>query len=252
MSKPSIKLGDVIELGEHRLICGDATNPEHVNKLIGNQKIDLILTDVPYGVGYVESKKGFVASTQNHKVIANDHLQTEGEFQEFSEQWLGAVKTSMAPKNSFYIFNSDKMMFPLRNAVDAEGFRFTQTLIWVKTGAVIGRLHYLPQHESIMYGWYGTHAFHNSQDKSVLIQPKPKKNNLHPTMKPLPLLRRLILNSSKIGQTVYDPFGGSGSTLIASENTKRQCLMMELDPEYCQVIVDRWKQHAQASNQKTN
>lgn len=251
MSK-KIRVGDVIELGKHRLICGDATNPNHVKKLIGANPIDLILTDVPYGVGYVESKKDFLNSSQDHKVIANDHLQTEAEFEQFSVGWLEAVKPFMAQQNSFYIFNSDKMMFPLKKAVDKVGFRFTQTLVWVKTGAVLGRMNYLPQHESIMYGWYGKHAFHKSQDKSVLIHPKPTKNDLHPTMKPLPLLRRLILNSSRVGQSVFDPFGGSGSTLIACENTKRECLMMEIDPEYCQVIVDRWNQHFKTPNTQKN
>jgi len=99
---------------------------------------------------------------------------------------------------------------------------------------------YLPQHEFIAYGWFGTHEFHKSKDKSILFYPKPNKSKLHPTMKPVGLLRRLILNSTKVGDAVYDPFGGSGSTLIACEQTKRRCLTIEVDPKYCQTIIDRF------------
>ena len=100
---------------------------------------------------------------------------------------------------------------------------------------------YLPQHELIAYGWFGTHSFERSKDKSVLMYPKPSKSLLHPTMKPIPLLRGLILNSTKLNGIVYDPFGGSGSTLIACEQTKRTCFMVELDPEYCQTIIDQFE-----------
>jgi len=120
------------------------------------------------------------------------------------------------------------------------GVRFTQILIWIKNHAVIGRMDYLPQHEFIAYGWFGTHKFHKSKDKSILFYPKPNKSKLHPTMKPVGLLRRLILNSTKVGDAVYDPFGGSGSTLIACEQTKRRCLTIEVDPKYCQTIIDRF------------
>jgi DNA modification methylase len=105
----------------------------------------------------------------------------------------------------------------------------------------MGRLDYLPQHELVLYGWHGTHEWQRGKDKSVMFAPKPAKSALHPTMKPVSLLRRLILNSTRVGGIVYDPFGGSGSTLIACEHTKRQCVMVEMDPSYCRVIVERWK-----------
>lgn len=242
MSQTAINLGDRFALGPHRLLCGDATDPGLVSTLIGNDRIKLILTDVPYGVDVVRSKKGFIKSTADHKDIANDHFQSDAEFAAFTDQWLAPVKAKLAPKNCFYIFNSDKMMFPMRDALVKAGFRLSQLLVWVKTGAVIGRLDYLPQHELIAYGWYGRHEFLKSKDKSVLISPKPQKNDLHPTMKPVALLRKLILNSSRRNDIVYDPFGGSGSTLIACEHTQRRCFMIELDPHYCRVILERWEQ----------
>ena len=125
--------------------------------------------------------------------------------------------------------------------MDYVGMHFGQILVWVKNHSVLGRLDYLPQHEMIVYGWYGTHEFMKSKDKSVLLCPKPNKSKLHPTMKPVSLWRRLILNSTTVGGYVYDGLGGSGSTLNACEQTKRKCLMIEIDPEYCQVICDRFE-----------
>lgn len=237
----SIKSGDLFALGEHRLICGDATDVQIVKKLVGEQLIGVVLTDVPYGVGYVESKQDFTQSVAKQKIIANDQSQTNVQYQRFMQAWIRAVKPYLANKNSFYVFNSDKMLFALEDAFTAEGIKFGQLLIWIKNSAVVGRLDYLPQHELIAYGWHGKHKFVKSKDKSVLFYPKPNKSVLHPTMKPIGLLRRLILNSSNRGETVYDCFGGSGSTLIACEQTKRRCLMVELDPEYCQTIIDRWQ-----------
>jgi DNA modification methylase len=236
----SILKNDVYQLGDHYLACGDALDSEIINKLIGDRKISLILTDMPYGVALIETKKDF-NKTSKSKVIANDHLQSDAEYREFTNGWLKLVKPHLTDKNSYYLFNSDKMIFAMREALINEGFKFAQLLIWIKNHAVLGRLNYLPQHELIAYGWYGRHAFQKSQDKSVLFYPKPNKSPLHPTMKPIGLLRNLILNSSKIRDWVYDPFLGSGSTLIACEQTKRKCLGIELDPEYCQVVIDRYE-----------
>ena len=237
-----ITTGDIFQLGEHRLACGDCRDTELIKELLGEDRIDLILTDPPYGVAYVESKRGFTGGKE-HEVIANDHEQSDDEYRIFTKDWLLAAVENMAKKNSIYIFNSDKMIFPLRAGMENAGCKFAQMLIWLKTHAVMGRLDYLPQHEILLYGWYGTHAFRKSKDKSILIYPKPSKSVLHPTMKPVGLLRRLILNSSKIGDLVYDPFGGSGSTLIAAEDTKRRCVMIEMDPKYCQTIMDRFEKH---------
>lgn len=239
-----INNGDLFKLGEHRLICGDAGDPEIVKKLVDQFEISLIACDPPYGVAYVESKQGLAKVSAGNKIIANDQNQTEAEYIAFSNRWLETVKPYLAKKNSVYIFNSDKKLFALREAMVQSGYRFTQLLIWIKQQQVLGRMDYLPQHELIAYGWLGTHIFHKSQDKSVLFCPKPRKSKLHPTMKPVSLMRRLILNSSQIGECVYDPFGGSGTTLIACEQIKRKCLMIELDPEYCLKIINRYEKLA--------
>jgi site-specific DNA-methyltransferase (adenine-specific) len=237
----SIKKGDLITLGDHLLLCGDSTNQEEIKKILHDKKVNLILSDPPYGVAYVESKNDLNTTKNIHKEIANDQIQSEQSYKSFTQLWLDAVKPFLSSKNSFYIFNSDRMLFALKNALDNSNFKFCQLLIWIKNHAVLGRLDYLPQHELIAYGWFGTHKFFKSKDKSILSFPKPQKSSLHPTMKPISLLRHLILNSSQIGDYIYDPFGGSGSTLIACEQTKRKCLMIELDPKYCDVIVNRYQ-----------
>ncbi|MFA6518093.1 MAG: site-specific DNA-methyltransferase [Candidatus Shapirobacteria bacterium] len=236
----SIKKGDLIAIGNHLFLCSDATDKISIEKLLVDKKVSLILSDPPYAVALVEGKDGFSKSNIKRKIIANDQLQTDESYKQFTQLWLEVVKPYLAPKNSFYIFNSDKMIFALKNALDGSGFKFCQLLIWIKNHAVIGRMDYLPMHELVAYGWFGTHKFFKSKDKSVLAFPKPNKSPLHPTMKPISLLRHLILNSSQIGDYVYDPFLGSGSTLIACQQTKRKCLGIEIDPEYCQIIVDRY------------
>lgn len=233
----SIEKGQVYQLGNHILGCGDSTDMEFVEKVLNNKTVALILTDPPYGVAYVENSFG----DKNHKKIINDHNQSDSEYVSFTKGWLKPITKHLTSKNSFYIFNSDKMLFALKYALDDLDLKFSQLLIWVKNQPVIGRLDYLPQHELIAYGWKGRHAFKKSKDKSILFCPKPNKSKYHPTMKPVGLLRRLILNSSSINDFVYDPFGGSGSTLLACEQTKRKCLMIELDPDYCQAIINRFE-----------
>lgn len=239
MQRKSIKTGDVIKLGDHVLGCGDATDQNFVSKVIGKHKIDVILTDPPYGIDYVQSKKGF-SDIANKKDIKNDGYMSDAEYSEFTQKWLEPVFRHMSEKNSIYIFNSDKMIFALRDGLLRASGRFTQLLVWIKNTSVMARLDYMPQHELILYGWYGRHKFRRSQDKSILCCPKPSKSKLHPTTKPIALLRKLILNSSEVGEVVYDCFGGSGSTLIACEHTKRRCIMIEQDPEYCQTIINRY------------
>ncbi|MFC1638843.1 DNA-methyltransferase [Patescibacteria group bacterium] len=238
--RKSVKRGDVFALGRHRLLCGDATDAKTVGLLVGGGKIDLILTDPPYGVDYVASKRG-IGKVSVPRDIANDGLATDDQYRDFTRAWLEAAVPHLAPKNAAYVFNSDRMVFALREGMLAAGFKVSQLLVWAKTHSVVGRLDYQPQHELIAYGWRGRHEFRKSKDKSVLVCPKPQKSGLHPTMKPVALLRRLVLNSSKLGGTVYDPFGGSGSTLIACEQTRRACLTIELDPKYCRTIVDRFE-----------
>lgn len=236
----SIKLGDVFVLGDHILACGDARDSELINKIIGVHKIKAVILDPPYGVAVTESKRGF-QNLAKDKVITNDHLQSDAEYREFTKAWLEPILPHLERKNSFYIFNADKMVFALREGMQDVGIKFGQLLIWVKTHAVVGRMDYAPQHELIAYGWYGVHEFVKAKDKSVLVCPKPNQSKMHPTTKPLDLIRRLVLNSTRIGDVVFDSFLGSGTTLLACEQTKRICIGVELDPEYCSTIIARFE-----------
>ncbi|MDP2585466.1 MAG: DNA methyltransferase [Candidatus Levybacteria bacterium] len=234
----SVKEGDIFTIGQHILGCGKAENKSLLEKMLQARKINLIVTDVPYGCDYVNGKQVF-SQLVNQTSIVNDHLQSEQEYLQFTRDWLQAIKSHLSLPNSIYIFNTDKMAFAVKQALEAEGGKFSQLLIWAKNHNVIGRLDYNPQHELIVYGWIGKHEFYKSKDKSVLCYPKPNRSKLHPTMKPVPLLRHLILNSSWIGEVVWDGFGGSGSTMVAAEQTRRICVMTELSPVYCQTIINR-------------
>lgn len=232
--------GDVFQLGEHFLACAKAEDESVLKKILGGKSINLVLCDPPYACGYVEGKGG-LSQLSNQTNIINDHLQSEEEYKEFTKSWLKILVPHLATPNSVYIFNSDKMAFAVKQAIESEDGKFSQLLIWAKNHSVLGRLDYNPQHELILYGWFGKHAFYKSKDKSVLCYPKPRRSLLHPTMKPIPLLRHLILNSSRLGEIVWDGFGGSGSTLIACQQTRRICVMTEISPTYCQTIIDRFK-----------
>jgi len=232
----------MVSIGPHILVNGDARDHELIRRLVGDKRISLVACDVPYGIGVVESKVGFVKIKKN-KVIANDQLQSEEMYRKFTKDWIEAVKPFLARKNSFYIFNSDKMIFALREGMKDADVKFAQLLIWIKNQAVMGRLDYLPQHELIAYGWHGTHQFVKSQDKNLIFYPRPSKSPFHSTTKPVGLIRRLILNSSKIGDYVYDGFIGSGTTGLACQQTLRKCLMVDLDLEYCQTTIDRFEKN---------
>lgn len=236
----SIKPGAIWQLGEHRLAYGDCRDPKLLKKLIGDECIQLVCCDPPYAIAAVESKRTF-SKLAKDKEIANDHLQSDAEYRQFTREWLAAIVPYLARKNALYVFNVDKMVFALREGAVEAGFKTTQLLVWVKSQPVVSRLDYAQQHELILYGWFGTHAFRRSKDRSVLFYPRPSKSSLHPTTKPLGLIRRLVLNSSDIGNIVYDGFLGSGTTLLACEQTKRRCVAVELDREYCLTTIRRWE-----------
>lgn len=238
--KKLIKPGAIWQLGTHRLAYGDARDQKLIARLIGREKINLICCDVPYGISAVESEGGFKTFFKN-KVIENDHLQSDMEYRTFNRAWLKAVAPFLVKRNSAYIFNADKMVWSLREGMLDAGFKVAQLLVWIKSQAVIGRLDYAPQHELILYGWRGTHEFRRSKDKSVLFYPRPHKSRLHPTTKPIGLIRRLILNSTNIGDVVFDGFLGSGTCLLACEQTKRRCLAVEIDLEYCLTAIRQWE-----------
>ncbi len=231
-----IKHGDIFKLGNHYLACGDSRDAKLIEMLANGMKVKAVVIDPPYGVAVTESKENFQALLKN-KVVINDHLQSDEEYRVFTRQWINAIKPHLERKNTFHIFNADKMIFALREGMLDSGLKFCQLLIWVKTHAVIGRMDYAPQHELIAYGWFGTHEFLKPKDKSVLIYPKPQKSPLHPTTKPIALIRHLVLNATRLGDVVFDGFLGSGTTLIACEQTKRVCLGVEWDPEYIETAI---------------
>ena len=247
MNKKGVQQGDVWQLGPHTLGCGSSMDKDFVEKVLGKNRIRCILTDPPYGVAYVEGKRDFSKLGASNKdgaarVIANDQLQTEEEYIKFTRAWLEPIKPFLEHYNTCYIFNSDLMYRALRTGMEAAGFYYSQMIVWVKNTVVIGRKDYLPMHELIAYGWYGRHKVERSKAKSVLFHPKPASSKLHPTMKPVGLLRKIIPNSTKLGDGVYDPFGGSGSTLIACEHLGRAATLVELDTAYCETIIARWEE----------
>ena len=232
---------DIFQLWDHRLACWDSQDKDLIKLLFWWNRYSLLLTDPPYGINYVASKKWFVGSTEKHIDIQNDWFVSDANYAEFTSKWLSVSFPYIEKANSIYIFNSDKMLFALREWMNIAKVHFSQLLIWIKNSAIIGRLDYLPQHELIVYWWLWKHKFRGSQSKSILTYAKTKKNNLHPTMKPIWLLRELILNSSNIWDVIFDPFSWSGSTLIACEQTARKCITIEIDPIYCSRIIKRWE-----------
>lgn len=242
MKERKIQQGSIWQLGEHILGCGDSTDKDFVEKVVGERKIKCILTDPPYGVAYVEGKQGFnQIGRETNKVIAGDELQTEEKYTAFTKQYLDAIKDHLESYNACYIFNGDLMYPALRAGMKQAEFYYSQMIVWVKNTVVLGRKDYLPMHELIAYGWYGRHKMERSKAKSVLFHPKPSSSKIHPTMKPVGLLRKILPNSTKMGETIYDPFLGSGSTLIASEHMRRKCIGIELDPQYCASVIERWE-----------
>ena len=236
----SIKQGDIFKVGNHYVGCGDSRDKDFVEKVVGKHRIKAVINDVPYGIAVTESKQNFKTLLKD-KIVANDHLQSDKEYIKFTQDWIDAISPHLERKNVFYIFNSDRMVFALREGMQNAGCKFGQLLIWVKTQAVVGRMDYAPQHELIAYGWHGVHEFLKSKDKSVIVYPKPNKSPFHPTTKPVGLIRHLILNSTRIGDVVFDGFLGSGTTLLACEQTKRICVGVELDPEYVQTTILRFE-----------
>jgi DNA modification methylase len=235
-----INKGNIFKIGDHVVGCGDSTDKEFVSKVIGSNKIRAIVCDPPYGVAYVENKKGFAKlGTDDDKKIVGDHLQSESEYENFTKKYLGAVIPHLENINAVYIFNSDLMFSSLRSGMKHAGFYYSQMLIWIKNQPVMSRKDYLSQYELIAYGWFGKHKLERSKSKNVIYYPKPNKSKLHPTQKPIGLLRRIIPDSTNIGDIVYDPFLGSGSTAIACHHLGRKCIGIELDEKYVEIIIKR-------------
>ena len=233
LAQPTMtKLGDIWTLGRHRLICGDSTKAETYDLLMGNTKANLVITDPPYNVNY-EGSAG---------KIKNDNMADEA-FYNFLLDAYTQMHSAMADDASIYVFHADTEGLNFRRAFADAGFYLSGCCIWKKQSLVLGRSPYQWQHEPCLYGWKknGKHQWYTGRKETTIWEfDKPKKNGDHPTMKPIPLLAYPIMNSSMSNSVVLDPFGGSGSTLIACEQTDRICYTVELDEKFCDVIVKRY------------
>lgn len=232
--------GDVWLLGSHRLLCGDATQMESVEKVLAGGLADMTFCDPPYGVNYGQTMKDKLRG--NKRRIANDNL--GGDFGPFLRD--ACTNILAVTKGAVYICMSSSALHTLHLAFTEAGGHWSTFVIWAKNTFTMGRSDYQRQYEPILYGWKeGTdHFWCGARDQGdVWFIKKPVVNDLHPTMKPVELVERALRNSSKSRDTVLDPFGGSGSTLIACERTGRQARLIELEPKYCDVIIRRWQEH---------
>jgi len=233
LQKPAItKSGDVWLLGRHRLVCGDSTKPDTYKSLMDGKKANLVVTDPPYNVNY-EGSAG---------KIKNDNMGNEA-FYSFLFDAFKNIEEAMAQDASIYVFHADTEGLNFRKAFTDVGFYLSGTCIWKKQSLVLGRSPYQWQHEPVLFGWKkkGKHMWYSDRKQSTIWEyDKPRKNGDHPTMKPVALVAYPITNSSMSGCIVLDPFGGSGSTLIACEQTERICHTIELDGKFCDVIVKRY------------
>ena len=233
--EPQSKLGDLYQLGTHRVLCGDSTKVEDVERLMDSRKADLYLTDPPYNVAY-EGK------TKDALKIENDSMSDE-EFVQFLTGAFFAADTVMKAGASFYIWHADMQSSGFNKATANVGWHWAQKLIWVKNTLVMGRQDYHWKHEPCLYGWKkgASHLWNSDRTQTTVLQfNRPTRNTQHPTMKPVDLLSYQVVNNTKGEDIILDTFLGSGSTLIASQKTGRICYGMELDPKYVDVIVQRY------------
>lgn len=233
LEKPPVtKSGDLWLLGNHRLLCGDSTKAETYEMLMNGKKANLVVTDPPYNVNY----QGTAGK------IKNDNLEND-KFYQFLFDAFTCMEKAMADDASIYVFHADTEGLNFRKAFADAGFYLSGTCIWKKQSLVLGRSPYQWQHEPCLFGWKknGKHQWYSDRKQTTIWEfDKPKKNGDHPTMKPVPLIAYPIKNSSMSNCIVLDPFGGSGSTLIACEQTNRNCHTIELDEKYCDVIIKRY------------
>lgn len=238
------KLGDIWQLGRHRLMCGDSTDASQVAKLLGGTNIQLYLTDPPYNVAYGYNG----APTEKHRkdglIVLNDKMDND-KFEEFLTNAFNAANANMEKGASFYIFHSDGYSYWFRKAlINTVDLELRENLIWVKNSMTLGRQDYQWRHEPCLYGWKkgASHNWFSDRKQTTVMEfDRPTKSVEHPTMKPIPLFAYLIQNSSQEGWNVYDSFGGSGTTIMACEQLDRNGFSMELDPHYCDVIINRWE-----------
>lgn len=268
-AEPMTKLGEIYQLGNHRLMVGDSTKAEDVAALMAGEQADLLVTDPPYNVAY--GQEGTVHHQRGkRREIMNDKFDDNDRFQLFLEDAFGAADANMRPGAAFYIWHADLNGNPFRSALETIEWPLRETLIWVKNTFTLGRQDYQWIHEPCLYGWKPgaghyfrdirslATAFQEGEDldgltkdqlkaivkqipMTIIREDKPNKSEEHPTMKPVKLIARLVENSSRERERVLDIFGGSGTTMIACEQLGRSCYMMELDPHYADVIIKRWE-----------
>ena len=273
--EPKTRRGDLWLIGKHRLLCGDCTLDNDVAKLMDGREADVMVTDPPYNVDYGSAIIGKNKSkTRAESSIANDNM-SDDDFHQFLLAFYKAAYGVMKKGAPLYVFHSTKETVNFTRAMEEAGFKYAQTLVWLKNHFTLGRQDYQWIHEPILYGWKegAGHYFigdrnlptvfeefkenPNKLNKAELVElltkildmpttvikdNKPSRSEDHPTMKPITLCAKLIYNSSHEGDTVFEPFGGSGSTLIAAEQLNRRCCAIELEPKYCDVIVRRYKE----------
>jgi DNA modification methylase len=229
------KIGEVYLLGDHRIMCGDSTDLDQVRTLMRDERASMVFTDPPYNIAY----KG---GTKKRTAIANDSM-VDNAFYTFLLRSYQAMFSVMKPGASIYVCHADTERVNFTKAFIDAGFHLSSVLIWSKNNSTFGRQDYFWKHEPILYGWNseGPHDWLGpNNEETVWNIDRPSRSDEHPTMKPIALIERALQNSSPKGGLVFDPFGGSGSTLIACEKIGRKCFTMELEPRYVDVILDRW------------
>lgn len=229
-----IVLGDLFEIGWHRLLCGDSTQTDAFEKLMQGELADMVVTDPPYNVSYE-------GGTKEKLTIKNDSMSND-DFYQFLYDFYTALSTAVKKGGAIYVWHASSEIINFAKAMVDAGWLLKQQLIWVKNSMVIGRQDYQWKHEPCLYGWLdgGSHKWYSDRKQTTVINfDKPKRNGEHPTMKPVGLFGYLITNSSKAGDIVMDAFGGSGTTMVACEQLNRKARVIEFDPKYCQVIIDR-------------
>ena len=237
-AEPITKPGDLYIIGDHRLLCGDSTDITSLELLVEGKSVDLLITDPPYNVNYE-------GGTDDKLKIMNDHFSTSTDFRAFLNAAFNAANSVMKPGAAFYIWHSDSERMNFQGACEDIGWKIRENLIWVKNSFVMGRQDYQWKHEPCLYGWKegAAHYFIDMRNLSTLLEfNRPQRNEIHPTMKPIELFAEEIRNSSRPGEIVLDLFGGSGTTIIASEQLGRKARVCELDPRYCDAIVKRWEE----------
>ena len=230
------KPGDIYKLGNHRIMCGDSTKEDNVQALMNGTFADLLITDPPYNVDYH-------GCTSENLTIKNDSME-DAQFRDFLTKAFSCANSVMKPGAVFYIWHAENEGFNFRAACKEIGWDVRQCLIWKKSSMVLGRQDYQWQHEPCLYGWKAGagHLWTSDRKQTTILEfDKPKRNDIHPTMKPVKLFDYQICNNTKENDVVLDLFGGSGTSIMACEQNGRICYMMELDPCYVDVIIDRWE-----------